>query len=1181
MNGKFFETHDNSSYEHMHNEYLNYPNFKKYIDENNNNNNFEESRKYIHREITKTLNANSIKIHRVSNEGHAQCNKSSKNMEQNKKKIMYNNVDDVEIKRNKNINNYTNIKCNNNIISSTHKSGDMKELVENTANNTNKRKSEINNERINKVSETCEKKNLLKHELFSDANKNIFVDKSSKKSKSIEHFIFINEEKLNNTRNIGQQSELQKNNSIEISEEFNPNIFSFNDLNNANRKTNYFNSIKIEDKKKKKEMDNKNFFINQSLENEHKENYSSCDNIKNKNISYVINNNKNMYNYDSNINIKNIQKKIFCDRNENSGSNRITNDPSKYKKYNNLKDNFFLNNSQRDFSSNFNILKNKSEVFLRTDIDEKIYANNIMYDDYFTIENLEKCDEKKEYFKREEYNNMKSEKNIGFNYHKNFDNSKILSNNKNIFNYKYNFDKRKYVGFIEKNNININNFNKEYLNDNNFNELSFQKTSNEPSNNRKEYFQDALDKNENSIFNEKLKENFSENNSRLLNNIQFVPCIYNNNNANIPIEQNESTTLMNCFLQENNLYNKNKNDLNLCDNFTLNSNILDLNDILNSNGYFDDSSKFERLELGTNDIDLEPKENNNNNLNYIEKKEEYVIKLFFGNLAPITTEKDMHNLFSNFGKCDSLIILKDRRSKSRGSGFVTFYNMQEAVNAIKCLNNKIILSGAHKPLEVRFPENKEEKKLRTKLLNAAKWKGKKIAPSGCLPVSTEDILNHTPLDMNMPSNFSFLNQNDSCFFSENDNASYDNKDINNYETSNINHFNYSEEFSELYKTTSETTVDTLNTDYFNKMEENKMNRYNSNKFMQENLSEDMNIHLMHKKYDNFLPNFLIDGIAGKGNSFETIGTVRHNNLDQENKTHLSNFTTIEINGTNSMSEMKSEPISSINDKNKNTNYNSVHNYKDDQNSYFFNFCNISDKEKTENLNDFCPYLDKKNNFPNRDEEYEHGFYNPCKKKNIVKNVLNDLDNDINDIVIKYDNMNNSNNNNVNNNNDNYNSCDNSEGYNNFNIHYLGFNLSHLIKTNEDGLLKNQNLSNVNSSNDELFNKEKKIDDYENDDQTNELFKLKITNPHSSIDLIEDHNINFETNDNLSDEMLKNLINLYTKNKSSIFTSHMFSYLNNVLCEINNALEIFSKFNVKTSLKNMNKNKKLNNEKEFT
>lgn len=163
-------------------------------------------------------------------------------------------------------------------------------------------------------------------------------------------------------------------------------------------------------------------------------------------------------------------------------------------------------------------------------------------------------------------------------------------------------------------------------------------------------------------------------------------------------------------------------------------------------------------------------------------------------------------------------------------------------------------------MEVRFPENKEEKKIRTKLLNAAKWKGKKIAPSGCLPISTEDILNQSSLTMNSTNNISILNANDSYnMFSENENTVvYDNKDMNHYDNTNINHLNWSEQFSELCKTTSETTSDTLNNDYFNKMEEVKMGTYNRTyrKVPHENYTDNMNINLMLQgNLGEFLPKF--------------------------------------------------------------------------------------------------------------------------------------------------------------------------------------------------------------------------------------------------------------------------------------------------------------------------------------
>ncbi|KAF8822332.1 Rna recognition motif-containing protein [Cardiosporidium cionae] len=98
------------------------------------------------------------------------------------------------------------------------------------------------------------------------------------------------------------------------------------------------------------------------------------------------------------------------------------------------------------------------------------------------------------------------------------------------------------------------------------------------------------------------------------------------------------------------------------------------------------------------------------------------VKVFFGNLAPVTTEKNLYNLFEPFGNCSGLIILKDRKQRPRGAGFVTFSSEKEAQAAISALDKKIILSGAHKPLEVRFPENDVEKRDRIRSLKCTKDK---------------------------------------------------------------------------------------------------------------------------------------------------------------------------------------------------------------------------------------------------------------------------------------------------------------------------------------------------------------------------------------------------------------------------------------------------------------------------
>lgn len=64
-------------------------------------------------------------------------------------------------------------------------------------------------------------------------------------------------------------------------------------------------------------------------------------------------------------------------------------------------------------------------------------------------------------------------------------------------------------------------------------------------------------------------------------------------------------------------------------------------------------------------------------------------KLFVGNLAWGTTEEELQTLFSQFGNIEEAIILKDKFSgRSKGFGFVTLTNDQEAETAVAELNGK-------------------------------------------------------------------------------------------------------------------------------------------------------------------------------------------------------------------------------------------------------------------------------------------------------------------------------------------------------------------------------------------------------------------------------------------------------------------------------------------------------------
>lgn len=62
-------------------------------------------------------------------------------------------------------------------------------------------------------------------------------------------------------------------------------------------------------------------------------------------------------------------------------------------------------------------------------------------------------------------------------------------------------------------------------------------------------------------------------------------------------------------------------------------------------------------------------------------------KLFVGNVAWSASEDDLRNLFSQQGEIEDLVILKDKfTQRSKGFGFVTFTNDEDANQAVSELN---------------------------------------------------------------------------------------------------------------------------------------------------------------------------------------------------------------------------------------------------------------------------------------------------------------------------------------------------------------------------------------------------------------------------------------------------------------------------------------------------------------
>ncbi|CAA9988414.1 RNA-binding protein, putative [Plasmodium knowlesi strain H] len=1632
MKGTCYDTKDNNSNDNMNDDFLNYPNFRKFIDSNNNyvdHENFEESRKYIHREITKTLNANSVKVCRNMDErilaGNTSSNKfclESMEKKNGRKDFSCSGRNDLEMNGSRSLRKFAHCSSsssgrrsneesslsaqtgqsnichpnscrgmNNNLghgsnlgSINSHRGGSgegnfgagpppssqflhgarSNELSDNNNNHHRAinylKRGEMNNEDVDRINEGVllkEKNNLLKHEFFLSEPRynNPPEEGDNRTTLNLDNSMCENDHKLDYARNSNINNnpyDLVRSNGIMEDVKFS--AFSSNEFGCMRREPPGLVPIKGEDIKKKKikkkerdkeklklkeeekvnegekgrelekgdvsekkkkgeqekakkdenqkikknEHENIAHFIKQQiLENAKMERGASGDHFRGselfpnlhakavgaprdsssasrsmgnlvRTMHTGISSGMHYGNRLQRYEVKNHMSEFQGRMSEKKGVNNfvgLESDSNKVKKYNHLKDNFHLNSNQTHFYPNMDHRKNNSEVFLSTDVNDKVYANNIMYDDYFTIENMETCEEKKEFFKNEGYSNkMKKENSLAFRMHPNFNTKELLANRKKYFHSAGNRDLSTSTNYMKSdyyNESNISDFcldggvpsqyvlsNKDYVGNNLNGEVSGMNGHME----KMEYGS--------SFLGEGRGDRYSQPCTRLPNGVIVEPSMmYDNCNDHLARQKNGSTimhanfgsipvhgnmrittvhtdnsgqeeedgtmssTLVNAFTlkREENYYQNGREIMRANEMTRTNSaNMADMNSVLfnwnNSNvnpssnvsignlpgrGVEDSNSSMFRtydivsaedgirngahgegnmngsnLEQGENkgiDVEVEKKGIKDGIKNGIEngiengignmvenENEEPVIKLFFGNLAPITTEKDMHNLFSNFGKCDSLIILKDRRSKSRGSGFVTFYNMQEAVNAIKSLNNKIILSGAHKPLEVRFPENKEEKKLRTKLLNAAKWKGKKIAPSGCLPISTEDILNQSSLQVNNgPGGISggnhclpLLNQLEtpSNFLTENnEEALYDIKEtvsfgytgegmlecakMNMLQRGNANHYACSEDFSELRKAASETTNDTVITDYVNRVEEGSniysSSRHNSYKEEQDNLPDEMNnmsLSIERKEYSKFLPNFLLDNNShgnGASNSFQSLdeafGTIRKFSLDadmEEVNMRSNGFSGgLEVNGGLSrkvvheivhekMPGLRSESSTmgedtacrhdSI-DSVKSFRKGDVHNASaarasnfcakgfvensfpssnfppstfnssgrilddgDEANSYFSSFCqgfplqskiveeqddtlfsylnkeksllkhNMGEEEVYQGKIDYCR---KRGDFPgiNELEEINHfrqltelegvsEAYERGRSDNGMRNVLlrgseemvevGKEENLFGDIYEGNKGMGSP-------------PMD-DDGYSNMNVHYLGFDLSRLIQINEDILLpqgedmKKKNNNNNTSSTcfnntnfkvggtshgameiSHLNGEEIMASNFYHHGKGNsssngnsrsgtsasrndaeDMCKAKVGQAHGTMDLLNVDlfgNKNFDVNDNLSDEMLGNLISLYAQNKSSMITSHMFSYLNNVLGEINSALDIFNKFSVKTSMKNIAEEKEDN------
>ena len=84
-------------------------------------------------------------------------------------------------------------------------------------------------------------------------------------------------------------------------------------------------------------------------------------------------------------------------------------------------------------------------------------------------------------------------------------------------------------------------------------------------------------------------------------------------------------------------------------------------------------------------------------------------KLYVGNLTDATTERDLHELFTEAGTVTACELIKDRVSgQSNGSAFVTMGSRDEAEEATRLFNayaldNRALTVNAARPRQARRP----------------------------------------------------------------------------------------------------------------------------------------------------------------------------------------------------------------------------------------------------------------------------------------------------------------------------------------------------------------------------------------------------------------------------------------------------------------------------------------------
>lgn len=84
------------------------------------------------------------------------------------------------------------------------------------------------------------------------------------------------------------------------------------------------------------------------------------------------------------------------------------------------------------------------------------------------------------------------------------------------------------------------------------------------------------------------------------------------------------------------------------------------------------------------------------------------MKVYVGNLPYKVTDKDLKEMFAEYGEVTEAVVITDKYSgRSKGFGFVTFENDEEANQAIEAMNGKDIEGRELKVNEARPMKSRE------------------------------------------------------------------------------------------------------------------------------------------------------------------------------------------------------------------------------------------------------------------------------------------------------------------------------------------------------------------------------------------------------------------------------------------------------------------------------------------